>query len=619
MRSAPSQTAPARRLRAVRTTIAAGVLCAAFALPPASAPAAFAPVDVPGLNGKKLFDLGVADLDRDGALDIFSVNHKFPAASLLNEGGFDFTDRTVGLGLSLEPLFPGLEHVDRSPVLDERGLYVHFRRAPGPRGGTLLRLRSKGERASGHVSFASHLVNAERSRDATYSLTETARGAKQLDFDLAKGGELAFRVIYADLPMSFRIGRPGPIFVGADAVRARSPEFSVRLPDRHGYVMAPIDGSGSSDLYIVGGGLNGAAARPIYEGLVADEVLLAGVGGRLRHARPSPLPRKAGCRGRAGAATDADADGDIDLFANCDGEPFLLSLRGPDGRFTPAPPLPYVADAYHWMDAGGDLGVELITAKGPTLAVWRLRAGEWTLVQRINGAAPEDRPVQSFATGDLDGDKDLDLLALSGGGNTLLLREGARMVGAAPQTLGLPGAGVAAAFADIDNDGDLDAHMVPQGLLVNDGGRFRATRRLQIGNPYGISSFADLDADGRRDLLIASGGGAFDPKMRITVLRNRERAGHWLAVDLNGPLANPDGIGARIDVAAGGRIVRQWVGQNEGSRYSQGHYRTYFGLAGRERASQIVVRWPDGTVSDRGGIDADRVLTIDHPSVAGPG
>src|SRR5688500_14610565 len=181
MRSAPSQTATPRRVLRGRIATVVGALCAALALLPAPAPAAFAPVDVPGLSGKKLFDLGVTDLDRDGALDIFSVNHKFPAAALLNDGGFAFTDRTAGLGLSHEPLFPGLERLDRSPVLDERGLYVHFRPAPGPRGGSLLRLRSKGERASGHVAFTSHLVNAERSRDASYSLTETPRGAKQLD------------------------------------------------------------------------------------------------------------------------------------------------------------------------------------------------------------------------------------------------------------------------------------------------------------------------------------------------------------------------------------------------------------------------------------------------------
>lgn len=612
-----SRTLPpsGRRLRAAALAL---VLSAAAALSPSPAAAAFEPIDVPGLDGYKLFDLGVNDLDRDGALDLFSVNHKYPSATLVNEGRFRFSSGTRELGFSPEPRFPGLEQLDRSPIIDKPGLYVHFRPAPGPRGGSLLRLRSKGERAAGHVSFSSHLVNPERSRDATYSLTETPRGAKELDFELARGGELAFRVIYADLPMRFQIREPQSIFVGADAVRPRSSRFTARLPDRHGYVFAPIGGSPATDLFIVGGGLNGAASRPIYERLVADEILVSSLGSGLRPVRPTPLPPKNGCRGRVGAAVDSDDDGDIDLFSSCDGSPFWLALRAPGGGFDRAPALPYTAEAHHWMDAGGDSGSELITAKGSTLAIWRLRNGRWALVQRITGHAPGDRPVQSLASADIDGDLDLDLLALSGGGNTLLLREGARMVSVPPQEFGLPAASVTAAFADLDNDSDADVHLVPQGLMINRGGQYAATGRLEVKRPYAISSWPDLDLDGRRDLVIASGGGAFDPQMQTTVLRNRERAAHWLEVDLRGPAANPDGIGAVVDVRAEGRTLRQWVGQNEGSRYSQGHYRTYFGLGGNDRVERIVVRWPDGAVSARNRLDADRLVTIEHPSVAGP-
>ena len=611
----PARPRPAGRVRAGLAAIA---LSAAALACPSPAAAAFELIEVPGLDGDKLFDLGVNDLDRDGALDLFSVNHKYPSATLVNEGGLRFSDGTAELGFSPETRFPGLELISRAPALDEPGLYVHFRPAPGPRGGSLLRLRSKGHPARGHVSFSSHLVNPERSRNATYSLTETSGGAKELDFGLARGGELAFRVIYADLPMRFQIHRPQPVFVGAGAVRARSREFTLRFRDRHGYVFAPLGGSAVPDLFVVGGGLNGAASRPIYERLVSDEALISGAGGRLRPARPSPLPAKNGCRGRAGAAVDADSDGDIDLFSSCEGDPFQLGLRSADGSFDLARTLPYVADAHHWMDAGGDRGSELITARGSTLAVWRLRNGRWTLVQKIAGRAPADRPVQSFAAADVDADADLDLLALSGGGNTLLLREGARLVSVPPEQFGLPAASVTAAFADIDNDSDSDVHLVPQGLLINGGGHYEGTGRLTLNRPYAIASWPDLDLDGRRDLVIASGGGAFDPEMQTAVLRNRERASHWLEVDLRGPAANPDGIGAVVDVRAEGRTLRQWVGQNEGSRYSQGHYRTYFGLRTADRVQRIVVRWPDGSISARNHLDADRLVTIAHPSGSGP-
>lgn len=61
---------------------------------------------------------------------------------------------------------------------------------------------------------------------------------------------------------------------------------------------------------------------------------------------------------------------------------------------------------------------------------------------------------------------------------------------------------------------------------------------------------------------------------------------------------------------AGRRVQTQWVGQNDGSRFSKGHYRLYFGLRGAERAKSVKVRWADGATRTLKRVQADRVLRV---------
>jgi hypothetical protein len=63
-----------------------------------------------------------------------------------------------------------------------------------------------------------------------------------------------------------------------------------------------------------------------------------------------------------------------------------------------------------------------------------------------------------------------------------------------------------------------------------------------------------------------------------------------------------------------GKLHRwQWVGQNDDSAHSQGHYRLYFGLAKRKRIQQLVVQWPDGQRTRLGPLKANRLLEVEHP------
>jgi hypothetical protein len=62
-------------------------------------------------------------------------------------------------------------------------------------------------------------------------------------------------------------------------------------------------------------------------------------------------------------------------------------------------------------------------------------------------------------------------------------------------------------------------------------------------------------------------------------------------------------------VRAGTRRQVQWVGQNDTSRYSQGHYRLYYGLGHRRKPVTVSVRWPDGATTRLDDVGVDRLIT----------
>jgi len=111
--------------------------------------------------------------------------------------------------------------------------------------------------------------------------------------------------------------------------------------------------------------------------------------------------------------------------------------------------------------------------------------------------------------------------------------------------------GRGAAYADIDNDGDLDI------ALVDNGGRFR---------------------------LFRNDGG------------NRN---HWIRFRLEGRRSNRDGIGVLIKVTSAGATQSQYV-HSGGSFLSESQREPTFGLGSADTANHVEILWPSG-VRDVGG------------------
>jgi len=86
----------------------------------------------------------------------------------------------------------------------------------------------------------------------------------------------------------------------------------------------------------------------------------------------------------------------------------------------------------------------------------------------------------------------------------------------------------------------------------------------------------------------------------------------WLHLDLRGTVSNRDGIGARIELTAGGQTQIREVTAG-GSNHAQASRRVEFGLCANPAIDLIVIRWPSGTVdsltSAGGPIAMNQVLT----------
>ena len=179
---------------------------------------------------------------------------------------------------------------------------------------------------------------------------------------------------------------------------------------------------------------------------------------------------------------------------------------------------------------------------------------------------------------------------------------------------------------DFDNDGLPDVfivhggliHLVPQEhSIFRNLGKWKFEDVSSTAGPFfgaktGVKSvgrgaaFADYDNDGRMDAFIVNLGSP------AVLLRNTTAGvGHWVGVRLAGKKSNRDGIGAKIEVVAGG--VRQQRERIAGSGYlSQDDGRVHFGLGKASTIEKLTVTWPSGAVQTLDHVPADRMISIEE-------
>ncbi|HYO14919.1 MAG TPA: CRTAC1 family protein [Thermoanaerobaculia bacterium] len=179
-------------------------------------------------------------------------------------------------------------------------------------------------------------------------------------------------------------------------------------------------------------------------------------------------------------------------------------------------------------------------------------------------------------------------------------------------------------FADFDQDGDLDL-VVANGHINDNAAEFlqgsRYKQRNQVFENLGNGRFqetkasgmdvvrasrglatGDLDGDGDLDVVVANSNDACE------VYENTSAGGNRLGVDLAMPVGNRFGIGARLELAAGGRTQIRDV-RTASSYLSQNALTVHFGLGKSGKVDRLTVRRP-GKVQVFVDVPANRRVVV---------
>lgn len=606
-----------------------------------------------------LFDLGIADVDQDTLLDVFTSNHSGPQSVLLNQGAGRFLDGFSGLKLDQDGKFPGLAVVPGEPEPNRAGLYVNWR-------GPYIVVRAHGLSGGDSIAGAIHLfepsevaIEERKNFEVTIKTEPVANDIVDttIEFSARGSGYFTFKPNIHAQAIRFRALSglvPGQIFVGPGRVSPESSEFSIDMRDRHGMAWADYDGDGRTDIFITRGGQSGLMWK--MPGHYWDELLLQEADGFRDIGRAYGLA-KGGCSGRQAAWVDFNNDGRLDLYIVC-GRGFQLQAnqlyrQTEDGRFVEEAKQAGLDIAeegtFEWIDADADGDMDLFWADQGGYYLYRNSGGRFSAVRL--GDNPARRVPTHLTVADFDGDGDFDIYAASPGDSAVALARDGTYEIASPRDWGLPPKASVANWIDYDNDGRQDLHVIPGGLFrQGEDGRFSrlpvlgvapAGRFSPVTQTDARAAWFDADNDGDRDVIVAldyavkktrwadwlarlSGVharlGGLQDYWEVSFLRNTSAAGnHWLQVQLVGPPGNRPAIGATVRVTTAASEQIGLVGAADGSRYSQGHYRLYFGLGGDAQPQALTITWPDGLTQRIEAPRADQLLVVEWPGSAGAG
>jgi len=494
-------------------------------------------VDTNG-NGAAWFDY-----DADGDLDLLIVNgstrERMPAggspmAALYRQDGGRFVDVTAAAGLDVTGWGMGVCVAD----VDGDGARDVYLTAFGPN----RLLRNRGDGTFVDVTGAARVGDSRWSMGCAFGDYD-----RDGDLDLYVANYLTFdessipapgtlpTCRFGTLPvMCGPLGLPGEPDVlyrneGDGTFTDVSGEAGIVDPGHFGFgvLFSDLDDDGWLDIFVADDSVPNLFFRNQRDGTFAEEALLVGLAG------------SGDGRAQAGMGVDAgdyNGDGRLDLIVtNFSDDYDTLYENSGDGFFTDVShavglgiqTFPYLAWGVGLQDFDNDGRLDLFAANGHVHPAADRSGQGTTYLQR-------DQVFRNLGTGRFE-----DVSASAGPG--LALERSSR----------------GAAFADYDDDGDVDVLVVN----MND---------------------------------------------RPTLLRNdTQGAGHWLTVRLEGTGRNRDGIGARVSIEAGGRTQVAEV-RAGGSYLSHNDTRVHAGLGSAEAVERLEIRWPDGAVEVARDLAADR-------------
>ena len=574
-----------------------------------------------------LFDMGVARINSDQYFDIFTSNHSDNQGIFFGEHDGNFSsNRITQTGLNQDIEFPGLEGRRTSAGQEQEGLYFYWLF------GRFYFVSNSTTPIEGYVEFPSTVeeLTATGGADAVFDSTLTDGGFLQTRIDIAfdSPGEIEVVPRHVGVPLQINL-EPNTsldnVFIGWRKLQPRHHSFTAMLLDRHGYAWSDVDNNGKTEVYITRGGLHGdIGSYPT--SIVNDELLMQIEAGYIDTAGPSGIFKLDG-RGRQVAWVDVNNDGRLDLYVNNLLSPNLLFVRDQQGGFTERAASYGLnltnSGAFLWLDIDSDNDMDMLIKDVGSREINIFRnqsAGEFTEEVLISRAGVA---LVQWTQADIDRDGDIDVFMASSQGSQVLVNDGLNFSVIDPEAFGLPDSGISAQFVDFDNDSRMDLHLVPGGVYrQRTNGTFYRTQYLRDIFPVRSNRiwnlWFDADIDGDMDLIAAHRlpvtEGSDGNRYNAAYYKNIGASNNWFQLDLIGPEGNASAIGAVVEIIQNNPSKRlvQFVGTAEGSRYSQGHYRLYFGLNKMRTIPGLRIYWPNGEVQVHPRLDVNQLVEIEY-------
>jgi tetratricopeptide (TPR) repeat protein len=315
-------------------------------------------------------------------------------------------------------------------------------------------------------------------------------------------------------------------------------------------------------------------------------------------------------------AADIEADGDLDIVLGTEqGTPTVLRNNG-DGTFAESHPFNGVSGlrAFAWadLDADGDPDAALIDGGGHLHVFTNERTGQF----KERPVPPDFPSVGAISAADVNSDGIIDLLIARADGIIVHLAD--KDEGKAWDVGEIARVNNAPTFletefrlrvADLDNNGALDLLLTSappngRGTLVwlGDGqGGFKSLEKsVEL---ISISDAADLDGDGRLDLLGLSTDG-----QATKAINHGAKNYHWQQVRPRAAKAvgdqriNSFGVGGEMEIRAGLLVQKQLMTSPV----------VHFGLGDQTGADVVRIVWPNGSVRAEFELKADQTIAAEQ-------